>query len=74
MMTIARSVEILVARLKCYRLKYIIFTFSVATALQEGFLPYCEPVFKRCVSLVEQECTTLIKKITWNMDNDKPDL
>jgi len=27
---------------------------SVATALQEGFLPYCEPVFKRCVSLVEQ--------------------
>ncbi len=29
--------------------------FSVATALQDGFLPYCEPVFKRCVSLVEQE-------------------
>ena len=27
---------------------------SVATALQEGFLPYCEPVFRRCVSLVEQ--------------------
>ncbi|XP_076355749.1 transportin-1-like isoform X5 [Tachypleus tridentatus] len=27
---------------------------SVATALQSGFLPYCEPVFKRCVSLVEQ--------------------
>lgn len=27
---------------------------SVATALQEGFLPYCEPVFKRCVSLIEQ--------------------
>ncbi|XP_022254384.1 transportin-1-like [Limulus polyphemus] len=27
---------------------------SVATALQAGFLPYCEPVFKRCVSLVEQ--------------------
>jgi hypothetical protein len=27
----------------------------VATALQDGFLPYCEPVFKRCVSLVEQE-------------------
>jgi len=27
---------------------------SVATALQEGFLPYCEPVYKRCVSLVEQ--------------------
>ena len=27
---------------------------SVATALQEGFLPYCEPVYSRCVSLVEQ--------------------
>ncbi|KAL1110373.1 hypothetical protein AAG570_007904 [Ranatra chinensis] len=27
---------------------------SVATALQSGFLPYCEPVYKRCVSLVEQ--------------------
>lgn len=27
---------------------------SVATALQSGFLPYCEPVFRRCISLVEQ--------------------
>ena len=27
---------------------------SVATALQRGFLPYCEPVFRRCLSLVEQ--------------------
>lgn len=27
---------------------------SVATALQTGFLPYCEPVFKRCLSLVKQ--------------------
>ena len=27
---------------------------SVATALQSGFLPYAEPVYKRCVSLVEQ--------------------
>jgi len=27
---------------------------SVATALQSGFLPYCEPVYKRCVSLIEQ--------------------
>ncbi|XP_014246166.1 transportin-1 isoform X2 [Cimex lectularius] len=27
---------------------------SIATALQSGFLPYCEPVYKRCVSLVEQ--------------------
>lgn len=27
---------------------------SVATALQTGFLPYCKPVFNRCLSLVEQ--------------------
>ncbi|XP_018023344.1 transportin-1 isoform X1 [Hyalella azteca] len=27
---------------------------SVATALQTGFLPYCGPVYQRCVSLVEQ--------------------
>lgn len=27
---------------------------SVATALQTGFIPYCEPVFKRCLSLVKQ--------------------
>jgi len=27
---------------------------SIATALQEGFLPYSEPVYRRCVSLVEQ--------------------
>lgn len=27
---------------------------SVATALQNGFMPYCEPVFKRCLSLVKQ--------------------
>ncbi|CAH0561950.1 unnamed protein product [Brassicogethes aeneus] len=26
---------------------------SVATALQSGFLPYCEPVYCRCVSLVQ---------------------
>ncbi|KAB0801453.1 hypothetical protein PPYR_05807 [Photinus pyralis] len=27
---------------------------SVATALQSGFLPYCEPVYRRCVSLIQQ--------------------
>ena len=27
---------------------------SVATALKSGFLPYCEPVFQRCVSLIAQ--------------------
>lgn len=30
---------------------------SVATALQSGFLPYCEPVFQRCVNLVQQTLT-----------------
>ena len=27
---------------------------SIATALQSGFLPYAEPVFRRCISLVER--------------------
>ncbi len=27
---------------------------SVATALQTGFIPYCEPVYKRCLLLVTQ--------------------
>jgi len=30
---------------------------SVATALHSGFLPYCEPVFQRCVSLIDQTLT-----------------
>jgi len=30
---------------------------SVATALHSGFLPYCEPVFRRCVSLIDQTLT-----------------
>ncbi|XP_046847049.1 transportin-1-like [Xenia sp. Carnegie-2017] len=30
---------------------------SVATALHSGFLPYAEPVFQRCVSLVEKTLT-----------------
>lgn len=38
---------------------------SVATALHSGFLPYAEPVFQRCVSLVDKtlaqsEVSTLI--------------
>jgi len=40
---------------------YILFLLqclsSVATALHSGFLPYCEPVFRRCVSLIEQTLT-----------------
>lgn len=38
---------------------------SIATALQSGFLPYSEPVYRRCVSLVEQ---TLNQHIA-NMQN-----
>lgn len=38
---------------------------SVATALQSGFLPYCEPVYRRCVSLVQQ---TLYQHLA-NMQN-----
>lgn len=30
---------------------------SIATALQAGFLPYCEPVFRRCISLIQQTIT-----------------
>lgn len=36
---------------------------SVATALQTGFLPYCGPVYQRCVSLVEQTLNQTIVSI-----------
>uniref|UniRef100_T1JGX6 Importin N-terminal domain-containing protein n=1 Tax=Strigamia maritima TaxID=126957 RepID=T1JGX6_STRMM len=41
---------------------------SVATALQSGFLPYCEPVYRRCVSLVEQ---TLNQNIASNQNPEQ---
>lgn len=46
---------------------------SVATALHSGFLPYAEPVFQRCVSLVDKTlaqslvsavCTTMIVEVS----------
>jgi len=40
--------------MKCLWVCFLQCLSSVATALQSGFLPYCEPVFKRCVSLIEQ--------------------
>ena len=43
---------------------------GVATALQSGFLPYCEPVFRRCLSLVEQ---TLNHSIAHNAHPDQYD-
>ncbi|NWH94031.1 TNPO2 protein, partial [Aegithalos caudatus] len=36
---------------------------SVATALQSGFLPYCEPVYQRCVTLVQK---TLAQAMMYN--------
>ena len=41
---------------------------SIATALQTGFLPYCELVFGRCISLVQQTLETLGTEA--NMDKD----
>lgn len=46
---------------------------SVATALQDGFLPYCEPVFKRCVSLVEQTLNQNIAHLQNNQQFEQPD-
>ena len=47
--------------------------FSVATALQEGFLPYCEPVFKRCVSLVEQTLNAHMAYLQNSQQFEQPD-
>lgn len=46
---------------------------SVATALQSGFLPYCEPVYKRCVSLVEQTLNQNFANLTHPEQYDPPD-
>uniref|UniRef100_A0A8B9P3Z6 Transportin-1 n=1 Tax=Apteryx owenii TaxID=8824 RepID=A0A8B9P3Z6_APTOW len=40
---------------------------SVATALQSGFLPYCEPVYQRCVTLVQK---TLAQAMMYNQHPD----
>ncbi|KAF1379394.1 hypothetical protein PFLUV_G00175610 [Perca fluviatilis] len=41
---------------------------SVATALQSGFLPYCEPVYQRCVTLVQK---TLAQAMMYNQHPDQ---
>ncbi|EEB14578.1 transportin-2, putative [Pediculus humanus corporis] len=46
---------------------------SVATALQSGFLPYCEPVYRRCVSLVEQTLNQHIASIQHPDQFEPPD-
>uniref|UniRef100_H2ZM68 Transportin-1 n=1 Tax=Ciona savignyi TaxID=51511 RepID=H2ZM68_CIOSA len=43
---------------------------SVATALQTGFLPYCEPVFRRCVGLVQN---TLAQNLSYMQNQEKFD-
>lgn len=41
---------------------------SVATALHSGFLPYAEPVFQRCVSLVDKTLAqSLVSTLCMNM-------
>ena len=42
---------------------------SVATALRSGFFPYAEPVFQRCVSLVEQTLTQSVVGICVELKN-----
>lgn len=37
---------------------------SVATALQSGFLPYCEPVYQRCVTLVQKTLAQAMVRCT----------
>lgn len=37
---------------------------SVATALQSGFLPYCEPVYQRCVTLVQKTLAQAMVSLT----------
>ncbi|XP_077981627.1 transportin-1-like isoform X3 [Glandiceps talaboti] len=45
---------------------------SVATALQSGFLPYCEPVYQRCVRLVEKTLTQIVQASTTHPDQFEP--
>ncbi|GIY25943.1 hypothetical protein CEXT_561712 [Caerostris extrusa] len=46
---------------------------SVATALQSGFLPYCEPVFRRCLSLVEQTLNQTMANVSNPEQFEAPD-
>ncbi|XP_026462930.1 transportin-1-like [Ctenocephalides felis] len=46
---------------------------SVATALQSGFLPYCEPVYRRCMSLIEQTLHQHIANTTSPEQFEAPD-
>lgn len=46
---------------------------SIATALQAGFLPYSEPVYRRCVSLVEQTLNQHIANVQNPEQFEAPD-
>jgi len=46
---------------------------SIATALQAGFLPYSEPVYRRCVSLVEQTLNQHIANVQSPEQFEAPD-
>ncbi len=46
---------------------------SVATALQSGFLPYCEPVYRRCISLIQQTLNQEIASTTSPTQFESPD-
>ncbi|XP_043920372.1 transportin-1 [Protopterus annectens] len=46
---------------------------SVATALQSGFLPYCEPVYQRCVNLVQKTLAQAMLHSTQPENYEAPD-
>lgn len=46
---------------------------SVATALQSGFLPYCEPVYQRCVNLVQKTLAQAMLHQSQSDQYDAPD-
>lgn len=46
---------------------------SVATALQSGFLPYCEPVYRRCISLIQQTLNQDLVSTTSPGQYESPD-
>ena len=46
---------------------------SVATALQSGFLPYCEPVYRRCISLIQQTLNQDVVSVSSPGQYDSPD-
>uniref|UniRef100_A0AAZ3SUD9 Transportin-1 n=1 Tax=Oncorhynchus tshawytscha TaxID=74940 RepID=A0AAZ3SUD9_ONCTS len=47
---------------------------SVATSLQSGFLPYCEPVYQRCVNLVQKTLAQAMVRHTRPLLSTNPDI